>query len=56
MIPEFIMINDSYGIRIVYLNITGVMYAIGSGGSPRTVTMLCYPDGSPMIWKEVENG
>lgn len=48
----FIEICVSYGVRIVYLNTTRVIYAIGSGGSPRTVTMMCNPDGTPMIYKE----
>ena len=48
----FVHIADSYGVRMVYLNTTKVIYAIGSGGSPRTVTMMCNPDGTPMIWKE----
>lgn len=48
----FVHITDSYGVRLVYLNTTKVIYAIGSGGSPRTVTMMCNPDGSPMIYKE----
>jgi hypothetical protein len=48
----FIEICVSYGVRIVYLNTTKVIYAIGSGGAPRTVTMMCNPDGSPMIYKE----
>ena len=49
---HFVHIADSYGIRLVYLNTTKVIYAIGSGGSPRTVTMMCNPDGTPMIYKE----
>ena len=49
---RFIEINMSYGVRLVYLNTTKVIYAIGSGGSPRTVTMMCNPDGTPMIYKE----
>lgn len=49
---RFIEINMSYGVRLVYLNTTKVIYAIGSAGSPRTVTMMCNPDGSPMIYKE----
>ena len=49
---RFVHITDSYGVRIVYLNTTKVIYAIGSGGSPRTVTMMCNPDGTPMIYKE----
>ena len=48
----FVHITDSYGIRLVYLNTTKVIYAIGSGGSPRTVTMMCNPDGTPMIYEE----
>ena len=48
----FIEICVSYGVRIVYLNTTKVIYAIGSGGAPRTVTMMCNPDGPPMIYKE----
>lgn len=51
----FVHINDSYGVRLVYLNTTKVIYAIGSGGSPRTVTMMCNPDGTPMIYKEADN-
>lgn len=43
----FVQINESYGIRIVYLNTTKVIYAIGSTG---TVTMMCNSDGTPMIW------
>lgn len=49
---QFVHITESYGVRIVYLNTTKVIYAIGSGGSPRTVTMMCNPDGTPMIYKE----
>lgn len=49
---RFIEICVSYGVRLVYLNTTKVIYAIGSNGSPRTVTMMCYPDGTPMIYKE----
>ena len=49
---QFVHITDSYGVRLVYLNTTKVIYAIGSGGSPRTVTMMCNPDGTPMIYKE----
>jgi hypothetical protein len=49
---RFVEICISYGVRIVYLNTTRVIYAIGSGGSPRTVTMMCNPDGTPMIYKE----
>ena len=48
----FIEICVSYGVRIVYLNTTKVIYAIDSGGAPRTVTMMCNPDGTPMIYKE----
>ena len=48
----FVHIAESYGVRIVYLNTTKVIYAIGSSGSPRTVTMMCNPDGTPMIYKE----
>ena len=48
----FVHIADSYGVRLVYLNTTKVVYAIGSGGSPRTVTMLCNPDGTPLIYEE----
>ena len=48
----FVHICESYGVRLVYLNTTKVIYAIGSGGSPRTVTMMCNPDGTPMIYKE----
>ena len=51
----FVHITDSYGIRLVYLNTTKVIYAIGSGGSPRTVTMMCNPDGTPMIWEGDDN-
>ena len=49
---RFVQITESYGVRIVYLNTTKVIYAIGSAGSPRTVTMMCYPDGTPMIYEE----
>lgn len=52
---RFVEINTSYGIRLVYLNTTRVIYAIGSGGSPRTVTMMCNPDGTPMIYEEDAN-
>lgn len=52
---RFVHITESYGVRIVYLNTTKVIYAIGSGGSPRTVTMMCNPDGTPMIYKENED-
>lgn len=48
----FVEICMSYGVRLVYLNTTKVIYAIGSGGSPRTVTMMCNPDGSPMIYNQ----
>ena len=48
----FVHIGESYGVRLVYLNTTKIIYAIGSGGSPRTVTMMCNPDGTPMIYKE----
>lgn len=48
---RFIEISKSYGVRIVYLNATRVIYAIGSAGSPGAVTMLCNPDGTPLVWK-----
>ena len=51
----FVRIGESYGVRLVYLNTTKIIYAIGSGGSPRTVTMMCNPDGTPMIYKEADN-
>lgn len=53
---RFIEINTSYGVRIAYLNTTRVIYAIGSAGSSQNVTMLCNPDGTPMVYKEDSNG
>ena len=49
---RFVHITESYGVRLVYLNTTKVIYAIGSTSSPRAVTMMCNPDGTPMIYEE----
>lgn len=55
---RFIEINVSYGVKIVYLNTTKVMYAITGNGRDNvgSITLLCNPDGSPMIWSESDNG
>ena len=54
---RFIEVNVSYGVHILYLNTTRVMYALTGNGRDNvgSLTLLRNPDGSPMVWREGDN-
>lgn len=53
----FVPVYNGMYYSVVYEKDTKVMYAVSDGAKNRgTFTMLVNADGTPMIWKEADDG
>nr|DAV05402.1 MAG TPA: outer membrane protein assembly factor [Caudoviricetes sp.] len=55
--PMFVSVYYGMYCYVVYEKDTKVMYAVSDGAKNRgTFTLLVNADGTPMIWKEADDG
>lgn len=55
--PMFVSVYYGMYYYVVYEKDTKVMYAVSDGAKNRgTFTLLVNADGTPMIWKEADDG